>query len=94
MLEFEWDENKNKFNRQKHGVWFEEAYTCFDDPMGRLFLDPEFKTTEERFILIGFSSSARLLVVVHCYRKSESNIRIISARKATKHERTVYEERI
>ncbi len=93
MLEFEWDESKNRTNRQKHGIWFEEAQTCFDDLSGRLFLDPEFKN-EERFILIGFSSSARLLVVVHCFRKSESNVRIISARKATKRERTVYEKRI
>ena len=68
MLEIEWDENKNRLNRQKHDIWFEEAQSCFDDRNGRLFLDPEFKD-EDRFILVAFSSGSRLLVVVHCYRK-------------------------
>ena len=93
MLEIEWDENKNRLNRQKHDIWFEEAQSCFDDRNGRLFLDPEFKD-EDRFILVAFSSGSRLLVVVHCYRKFGSLVRIISARKATKHERKKYEERI
>jgi uncharacterized DUF497 family protein len=93
MLQFEWDENKNKLNRKKHAIWFEEAQTSFDDPGGRLFLDPEFKD-EDRFILIGVSSSGRILVVVHCYRKTEECVRIISARKATKRERSLYEERV
>ena len=92
MLAFEWDEAKNKLNRRKHGIWFEEAQTCFDDASGRLFLDPEH--SEDRFILIAFSSTARLLIVVHCYRKSESVVRIISARKTTKRERSKYEKRV
>lgn len=92
MMEFEWDESKNKLNRTKHGIWFEEAQTVFDDTGGRLFLDPD--QPEERFLLIGFSSSQRLLVVVHCSRKSESVVRIISALKATKRERGTYEERV
>ena len=92
MLEFEWEEAKNRLNRRKHGIWFEEARTVFDDVNGRLFVDSE--QAESRFILIGFSSAARLLVVVHCYRKSESVVRIISARKATKRERSKYEERV
>lgn len=93
MLKFEWDESKNALNRKKHGIWFEEATSVFDDPLARLFVDPEH-SDEERFILLGFSSSARLLVVVHCYRESESLVRIVSARKATRKESEKYEKRI
>jgi uncharacterized DUF497 family protein len=94
MLRFEWDERKNRSNRTKHGVWFEEAQSAFDDPNARLFRDPEHSEEEDRFILIGLSSGARLLVVVHCYRESDSIIRIISVRKATKKEVRFYEEGI
>lgn len=94
MLQFEWDEVKNKRNRSKHGVWFEEAQSVFDDPASRVFLDPEHSDEEDRFLTLGISSAARLLVVVHCYRKSDSVIRIISARKATKKEAKFYEEGI
>lgn len=66
--------------------------SCFDDPNGRLF--EVLEKSEERFLLIAFSSSARLLVVVHCYRKTDSIVRIISARKATKRERIQYEKGI
>jgi len=75
-------------------VWFEEAQSVFSDPQGRLFYDPEHSHGEERFILLGVSSAARPLVVVHCYRESECVVRIISARKATKKEVRFYEERI
>jgi hypothetical protein len=94
MLRFEWDERKNRRNRTKHGVWFEEAQSVFDDPNARLFADPEHSKEEDRFILIGLSSETRPLVVVHCYRESDSMIRIISARKATKKEVRFYEEGI
>lgn len=94
MLRFEWDERKNKRNRRKHGIWFEEAQSVFDDSHGRLFYDPEHSEDEERFILLGVSSAARILVVVHCYKESDSLIRIISARKATKKEARLYEEGI
>ena len=94
MLRFEWDERKNKRNRTKHGVWFEEAQSVFSDPHARLFFDLEHSEEEERFILLGVSSAARTLVVVHCYRESDSLIRIISARKATKKEVRFYEEGI
>lgn len=94
MLRFDWDERKNKRNRTKHGVWFEEAQTVFEDPRGRLFEDPDHSEEEERFILLGMSSTGRVLVVVHCYRENESLIRIISARKATKKEVRSYEEGI
>lgn len=94
MLRFEWDESKNKRNRRKHGIWFEEAQTVFDDTSARLFDDPEHSSRENRFLLLGFSSVGRILVVVHCYRESESVIRIISARKATRKEAEFYEEGI
>jgi uncharacterized DUF497 family protein len=94
MIQFDWDENKNKENRKKHGIWFEEAQSAFDDSHGRLFLDSKNSDKEDRFILIGFNSSSKLLVVVHCHRESDSVIRIISARKATKKERVFYEKGI
>lgn len=94
MLQFEWDDNKNISNRKKHGVWFEEAQSVFDDPNGRLFIDPQKGKGEDRYVLIGFNAHANLFVVIHCYRKSDSVIRIISARKATKAERKFYEKGI
>lgn len=94
-LRFEWDETKNQINRSKHGIWFEEAQSVFDDPGGRVFLDSDHSDDDEdRFVIVGLSSTARLLVVVHCYRESDSVIRIISARKATKKEEEFYEEGI
>lgn len=94
MLRFDWDERKNKSNRAKHGVWFEEAQTAFGDPHARVFYDREHSREEDRFILLGVSSAARMLVVVHCYREADSLVRIISARKATKKEARAYEEGI
>ena len=94
MLRYDWDEQKNKGNRRKHGIWFEEAQSVFGDPDGRLFCDPEHSEHEDRFILLGISSAARILVVVHCYRNSDSEVRIISARKATRKEVRFYEEGI
>lgn len=94
MLRFEWDERKNKSNRSKHGIWFEEAEQVFDDPAALRYFDPEHSDDEDRFILLGVSASNRVLVVVHCERHHGSTIRIISARKATKKEVKVYEEGI
>ncbi len=94
MLRFDWNERKNTANRTKHGVWFEEAQSVFSDPRGRLFYDLEHSKGEDRFILLGVSSAARTLVVVHCYRGSDSVVRIISARKATRKEVRFYEEGI
>ena len=73
---------------------FEEAQTVFSDPHARLFNYPEHSQEEERLILLGMSSAARVLVVVHCYRVSDSLVRIISARKATRKEVRFYEEGI
>ena len=89
---FEWDESKNKANAQKHGVSFEEAQTVFYDENALLIDDPDHSADEDRFILFGISLSLRLLVVCHCYRQSETIIRIISARKATRSESKQYGE--
>jgi hypothetical protein len=94
MFRFEWDENKNKLNRGKHGIWFEEAQTVFDDPLSRVFVDGAHSVEEDRFIIVGMSSASRTLVVAHCFRNDDSIIRVISARKATKREVKYYEERI
>lgn len=90
MIRFEWDKNKNEINKKKHKISFEEAQTVFYDSEALLINDPEHSLEEERFIILGFSEKANLLVVCHCYRESESVIRIISARKATKNEEKQY----
>ncbi len=92
MLSFEWDPNKDLINRRKHGVSFEEAATVFQDVNALVIDDPEHSEKEERFIILGYSLRAYLLVVCHCYRASESIIRIISARKATTNETRQYHE--
>jgi hypothetical protein len=89
MLIFEWDPQKAKSNLKKHGVSFEEASTAFQDILSLTIDDPLHSIDEERVVLIGMSNKNRLLVVVHTER--EDNIRIISARKATKEERESYE---
>jgi len=89
-LRFEWDERKASANERKHGVSFQEARSVFFDERARLIDDPEHSEDEERFILMGFSSSLRLLVVCHCYRSEAKLIRIISARKATARESKTY----
>ena len=89
-IRFAWDEAKAEFNLKKHGVTFEEAVTVFADESARLKHDPEHSEKEDRFILLGFSSKLRLLVVCHAYRNNDDLIRIISARKATRNESKQY----
>ena len=89
-LLFEWDENKSRKNIIKHGISFEEASSVFLDDQAILFDDPAHSEIEERFLLIGISSSPNICIVCHCYRESDSVIRIISARKATKKEEFRY----
>jgi len=91
-LRFEWDPRKAAANLRKHGVSFSEAQTVFADEHGLIIDDPEHSDEEDRFILLGVSATSRLLVVVHCYRASDSVIRLISARKADRMERQQYEE--
>lgn len=89
-LRFEWDENKNRENIRKHGVSFEEAQTVFLDENAMRFFDPDHSQDEDRFIMLGLSFKLRVLVVCHCYRKNDTVIRIVSARKADKHEAKNY----
>ena len=86
MYVFDWDQNKNKINWIKHGIDFDEASTVFFDEHAILFDDPEHSEYEDRFILLGMSEVANVCIVCHCYRESDTVIRIISARKATKKE--------
>jgi len=90
-LTFEWNPAKNQKNISKHRVCFDEAKTVFTDEYARLIADPEHSDAEDRFILMGTSIDSRLLIVCHCIREEDS-IRIISARKADKQERKIYEE--
>jgi uncharacterized DUF497 family protein len=87
---FEWDENKNLANQDKHNISFEEAMTVFLDYDGLVIADPEHSEYEDRFIIIGLSKNANILTVVHCARQSDSVIRIISARTSTKNETKQY----
>jgi hypothetical protein len=90
MLRFEWDQNKAKKNFEIHAVSFDEASTAFRDALSLVIYDPLHSEEEDRFVLIGNSHKDRLLVVVHTER--DDNIRVISARKASKKEKTQYEE--
>jgi len=92
-LRFVWDPRKARENSRKHGVTFEEAQTVFFDDYALLAGDPDHSDEEDRFLLLGISSILRILVVCHCYRESDSEIRLISARKADKDERREYNER-
>jgi uncharacterized protein len=87
---FTWDRRKDAANQRKHGISFAEAETVFLDDEARLLDDPEHSMAEDRFILLGLSQALRLLIVVHCYRASDAEIRIISARRATRPESRQY----
>ena len=89
-ITFDWDASKASSNKKKHGISFEEAKTAFFDENALVIHDPEHSDDEERFVLLGLSAMTHLLVVCHCYRKHDSVIRIISARKATKKESSQY----
>ena len=89
-LTFEWDSRKARSNLAKHGVGFEEASTIFGDPLSLTIPDPEHSLSEERYITMGRAFTGKLLVVVHTERGD--NIRIISARPASRRERKFYEE--
>jgi uncharacterized DUF497 family protein len=92
-LRFEWDPRKDAENQRKHRVSFEEAESVFSDEHALLIDDPEHSTTEDRFVLLGLSVRFRVLLVVHSYREQDAVIRIISARRATKQERSRYDQR-
>ena len=92
-LLYSWDEEKNQKNIAKHGISFEEASSVFSDDHALLIADLFHSDEEERFIALGISNALRVLYVCHCYRDGDV-IRIISARKATKHESELYEGNI
>jgi hypothetical protein len=93
MLQFEWDERKNKANEKKHGVDFETARLVFDDPLCVTFVE-SVVAAEQRWHAIGLVERLILLVVVHPYRDEPGGeaIRIVSARPASSHERRLYAE--
>ena len=90
MFKFEWDFRKAESNVLKHGVSFEETVSVFADAMALTFSGSDHSETEDRSRTYGISNKGRLLVVVHTERKN--NVRIISARKATRYEKTIYKQ--
>lgn len=90
MIRFEWDQRKSEGNARKHGVSFEEAQSVFYDDHAIQFFDDDHSDEEDRFILLGMSIELNVLVVCHCERKGGEVIRIISARKATRSEKSHY----
>ena len=91
MIKFEWDIVKGVSNQKKHGVSFEEAQSVFYDEFAVQFFNHDNSEAEDRFLMLGFSDKARLLIVCHCERDQGNTIRIISARKATKNEGKYYQ---
>ena len=89
-MRIEWDPVKAKYNLKKHGVSFEEAATALSDPMAVTGSDPDHSLYEERYVTFGVSEKGRLVVVSHT--EEVETIRIISARRASKGERELYEE--
>lgn len=91
MIKFEWDETKNFKNQKKHGVSFEEATSVFYDELAVQFYDETHSyLDEDRFLLLGMSNKAKVLMVCHCEKKQGDKLRIISARRATKNEKKYY----
>ena len=94
-MKFEWDKNKNKANKIKHGVSFKEAEGVFYDEYAVVSFDEEHSEDEERFVIIGQDKILREMTVCHCYRGEDKEvIRIISARKATESESDIYNGRL
>ncbi|MFO0828748.1 MAG: BrnT family toxin [Phycisphaerales bacterium] len=94
QIRFDWDRRKAADNVRKHRVSFDEAATVFADERAILIDDPDHPGDEgDRLVLIGISARLRLLVVVHCFRESNSVIRIISARRANRREESEYVSR-
>lgn len=89
-MEFEADPIKAAQNIKKHKVSFEEAASVFGDPMAYTFADPDHSVGEKRWLTFGMSAQKRVLAVIYTERRGK--VRLISARRATKHERSIYEE--
>ena len=90
MFKFEWDTQKAASNLRKHGVSFDEAVSVFADALALTFADTDHYESEDRSRTYGISNKGRLLVIVHTERRE--NVRIISARKATRYEKDIYEQ--
>lgn len=90
MLKFEWDAAKAATNISKHGVSFDDAVSVFADALALSFADTDHFESEDRSRTYGISNKGRLLVVVHTERRK--HVRIISARKATRYEKSIYEQ--
>jgi uncharacterized protein len=88
ILRFQWDPEKSRINRNKHGISFDEAATAFGDPIAITIDDVDHSDAEDRYVTIG--STRRHIVVIICHTDRAGFIRIISARKANKHEREQY----
>lgn len=91
--DFEWNPQKAQLNKKKHGVTFDEAATIFLDPMAITIYDPDHSGDEDRWVTLGISKNARLLIVCHTFREKSpeaATIRIFSSRKATKREHQGY----
>ena len=91
-LTFEWDSRKARSNLSKHGISFEEASTIFGDSLSLTIPDPDHSITERRYVTMGRAFTGKLLVVVHTDRGN--NIRMISARRASRRERRFYEQEV
>ena len=89
-ITFSWDDRKNKSNQKKHGVLFEEAQTVFFDEHAVEYFDPDHSANEDRYLMLGLGYRLRILVVSYALRAEGSEIRIMSARKATKKEQKTY----
>jgi uncharacterized DUF497 family protein len=90
MIRFIWDKNKARKNLVKHNIDFNEATTVFYDPLAFIFDDEPHSENEKRELIIGTSNKNKLLIV--SFTEKNNNIRIISARKATRNEKKDYEE--
>ena len=91
MVNFEWDPSKAAINLQKHQISFEEAKSVFYDEFAVQFFDGGHSSDEERFLMLGMSSTGKLLIVCHCERNHGKTIRIIPVRKATRRESAFYQ---
>jgi uncharacterized DUF497 family protein len=91
---FLWDDEKGEINQRGHGVAFDAAIAAFNDPLSQTFHDLMHSEIEDRWMTVGHDNGGALLVVIYAREEHEAgglNVRIISARKATKSERFRYE---
>lgn len=92
-MDFEWDDTKAASNFKKHAIRFSEAIEIWLDSSALEMADPNHSQKEERWVRIGYSTQARVLVVVYVEKIEDERTRIISARKATRKEQEQYHSR-